>query len=134
LRTLILTFLMLMSIQIMADDIYLTTRGVNLRKGPDNKKKVLTTVPGNKQINVLELTNEWWWKVEYEGTTGYIAKDFIKISYPLSTVDFIKKNPTATAAIGLLLFAFLYLLSSGGKSAAKSPLKKRSAKVTKKKK
>lgn len=109
----------------MADYVYLTKTGVNLRKGPDNKKKVLLTVPSNQKIHVIEEADEWWWKVEYEGTTGYIAKELIKVSYPLSLIDFGKKNPMAFAATILLFIALIYYASSTNKPQEKKHVTKR---------
>ncbi len=73
--------------------VYETESGVNLRKGPDNKKKVLTTVPKGQTITILEETNEWWWNVEYQGKTGYIASSFIKKSYPKTILNIVQLYP-----------------------------------------
>jgi SH3-like domain-containing protein len=109
----------------MAGYVYLTTTGVNIRKGPDNKKKVLRTVPSNRKVNVIQEANEWWWKVEYEGTTGYIAKELIKVSYPRSVLDYGKKNPIASVTSILLLIGIIYYASGSNKSEKKAKVIKK---------
>ncbi len=92
--------------------VYEIDSDVNMRKGPDNKKKILRTVAGGEKVQVLEKTNEWWWKVEYQGTEGYIASSFIIIAVPetASNVahvswEFIMDYP---AIIGAALFVLVF--------------------------
>lgn len=101
---------------------YVINSGVNLRKGPDNKKRVLTTVPEGEEINVLEKTNQWWWQVEYKGTKGYIASSFISKSYPKTAIKLIKSNPLAAFSLLLLGVALIYWVIPG-KASDKQPTK-----------
>lgn len=96
--------------------IYEINQGVNLRKGPDNKKKVLTTVPKGQTITILEKTNQWWWKVEYKGATGYIATTFISKSYPKSILNAIKDYPYQS--IAALVIPVLFILRNRKKRAS----------------
>jgi len=100
---------------------------VNLRKGPDNKKKVLTTVPAGQTIEMLEETNQWWWKVKYKGKTGYIASSFISRSYTKTFLQYAKKEPTNTAlaVTGLLIFFLILLRKASGGSKPKTKGKKK---------
>ncbi|NQZ76739.1 MAG: SH3 domain-containing protein [Ekhidna sp.] len=88
--------------------IYEINQDVNLRKGPNNKKKVLTTVAEGETITVLEKTNEWWWKVEYNNKVGFIASSFISRSFHKSIFRFSKGRPYLTISV-LLIFGFLVL-------------------------
>lgn len=92
--------------------VYEIDSDVNLRKGPSNKKKILKTVAGGEKIQVLEKTNEFWWKVEYQGTEGYIASSFIVVAVPETAMniataawDFIMAYP---AIIGIVLFLVVF--------------------------
>ena len=104
--------------------VYEINSDVNLRRGPDNKKKVLRTVPGGETIAVLEKTNEWWWKVQYEGTEGYIASSFISVSYPKTTWKLVQAYPWVS---GLLVAVLLLMIVVRRKP-------KKAGKATKKKK
>ncbi|MDW3192676.1 MAG: SH3 domain-containing protein [Cytophagales bacterium] len=92
--------------------VYEIDSDVNLRKGPSNKKKILRTVAGGEKIEVLEKTNEFWWKVEYQGTEGYIASSFIVVAVPETAMnfataawDFIMAYP---AIMGIILFLVVF--------------------------
>ncbi len=90
--------------------VFEINQGVNLRKGPDNKKKVLTTVPAGETIEVLEETNQWWWKVRYKGKTGYIASRFISRSYIKTFLFHAKTKPLETGLAVLSVLLFLWFI------------------------
>lgn len=92
--------------------VYEIDSDVNMRKGPSNKKKILRTVAGGENIEVLEKTNAHWWKVAYEGKEGYIASSFIVVSVPqtasnvaLAIWEFVLNYP---AIIGVFLFLLVF--------------------------
>ncbi len=92
--------------------VYEIDSDVYMRKGPDNKAKILGTLTGGEQIEVLEKTNEFWWKVEHEGTEGFVASSFIVVAVPETSVnmtmaawDFILEYP---AIIGVVLFVVVF--------------------------
>lgn len=101
--------------------VYEINQGVNLRKGPDNKKKVLTTVPKGQTITVLEETNQWWWKVEYKGTKGYIASSFISKSYPKTIFNTIENYPYQSIAIAIVPILFILRLRKKRTSRKRKP-------------
>ena len=85
--------------------IYEIDSDVYMRQGPDNNEEILRTVSGGEIVRVLEKTNKWWWKVEYQGTEGYIASSFVVIAVPESTWKLIQAYP---AIIGVLLFGLVF--------------------------
>ncbi len=50
---------------------------LNLRSAPGKHAAVLGKIPGNAVVEVLEETGRDWWKVCYEGNTGYAAAGFL---------------------------------------------------------
>ncbi len=52
--------------------------GANLRQGPATGKEVLTTMPAGAKVKVVEKTNEDWYKVEYNGKSGYVSSSLIE--------------------------------------------------------
>jgi uncharacterized protein YraI len=117
-------FLIILSLTSAIHWTYEINSDVNLRKGPDNKKRVLTSVAKGKEITVLEKTNEWWWQVEYQGTKGYIAASFISRSYPKTFFRLAKQNPVATGALTVLLGALIFMALPGKKSETKKKVPK----------
>ena len=52
--------------------------GVNMRAKPDTSSSVLGTYSYGTVMNVIGL-NEGWYKVEYDGNTGYVRSDLMQI-------------------------------------------------------
>ncbi|MEO9477936.1 MAG: SH3 domain-containing protein [Cyclobacteriaceae bacterium] len=130
------SLIVLISLLVTIQWTYVINSGVNLRKGPDNKKRVLTTVPAGEEIIILEQTNQWWWQVEYKGTTGYIASSFISKSYPKTAIKLIKANPMAAFGLLVLGVALIYWVIPGkasDKRPAKNAKKKKATAARKKK-
>ncbi|MCI8620580.1 MAG: SH3 domain-containing protein [Clostridia bacterium] len=55
---------------------YISGTEVNFRKTPNTSGEIIKTLTRNNKLVVLELGDEWS-EVEYEGTRGYVATDFI---------------------------------------------------------
>lgn len=53
---------------------------VNLRKQPSKSSVVLIRVPLGQTVTVLDVSDETWWKVKYQNTTGYMMQEFLKAS------------------------------------------------------
>ena len=51
---------------------------LNLREKPDKKSQSIAHIPSNTKVVLLEKTNQKWWKVKYNGHTGYAAKQYLK--------------------------------------------------------
>ena len=50
-----------------------TDKGINLRSEPTTNSTVITSIPPNAKVNVVDQSNSEWYKVEYDGKTGYVA-------------------------------------------------------------
>lgn len=55
-----------------------TTAAVNLRAGPSTSNSLVTVVPQNTTIQILEKTNRSWYRVKYEGYIGFISTSYLK--------------------------------------------------------
>lgn len=92
--------------------VYEIDSDVYMRKGPDNTAKILQALTGGEKVEVLEKTNEFWWKVEHEGTEGYVASSFIVIAVPESSMNLIQaawgKILAYPAIIGAILFLMVF--------------------------
>ena len=51
---------------------------VNFRSGPSTAYKVIATLPRNTEIKVVAKAGSWY-KISYNGSTGYMSADYVKI-------------------------------------------------------
>lgn len=52
---------------------------VNVRVSPDTESDVLGQLEQGERLFAVELTEEGWYRVVYQGETGYVRGDFLKI-------------------------------------------------------
>ncbi|MCB9285240.1 MAG: SH3 domain-containing protein [Lewinellaceae bacterium] len=50
---------------------YLVTERTSLREGPDSQANVILRLPVDGRVEVLEHTGKYWWKIKYNGETGW---------------------------------------------------------------
>lgn len=58
--------------------IYIITQNTSLRLKPDSSSKVIRRMRVNEKIKVIEKTNKYWWKVNFNGKIGYVKKLLLK--------------------------------------------------------
>ena len=51
---------------------------LNLRSGAGADTAILTTIPRGATVVVLQKQNSAWYRVYYNGTTGYVSSDYLK--------------------------------------------------------
>lgn len=53
---------------------------LNVRKAPSKEAAILTVIPKDAKVKILDNVNEKWYKVRVpENTTGFCMKEFITI-------------------------------------------------------
>ena len=57
-----------------------TTANLNLRVGSSTSSKIITTIPKGKTIEIVEKLNSGWYKVNYNGKTGYVSSSYVSIN------------------------------------------------------
>ncbi len=62
----------------------LTGTDVRMRSGPSTKYKILGTYDKGIKMSVIGAKGSWY-KVKYNGTTGYVTSEYMSISVPSST-------------------------------------------------
>jgi uncharacterized protein YraI len=55
-----------------------SSTGANLRQGPATGKEVITTMPAGAKVKVVEKASDGWYKVEYDGKSGYVSSALIE--------------------------------------------------------
>jgi hypothetical protein len=70
---------MILSFHAIGQDSYKVKSGggVNMRQGPDKGTVVLTSIPGGANVRVVDDGNEDWYKVNYQGQTGYVSSSLL---------------------------------------------------------
>ena len=56
-----------------------TTANLNLRVGSSTSSKIITTIPKGKTIEIVEKLNSGWYKVNYNGKTGYVSSKYVRL-------------------------------------------------------
>ena len=65
------------AINLNAKELYQTTGNLNLRSGPSTKYSIIGVIKNGEKVNVLEKTNSLWFKVEYNGKSGFLSSKFL---------------------------------------------------------
>lgn len=53
-------------------------KGLNLRSEPGTSSAIITSIPPNAKVTVLDQSNSEWYKVQYDGKTGYAAAQYLQ--------------------------------------------------------
>ena len=57
-----------------------TTTAVNFRTGTNTSSSIIATLPAGTTVIVQESAGNGWYKIIYNGTTGYMSGDYLKVS------------------------------------------------------
>ena len=57
-----------------------TTANLNLRVEASTSSKIITTIPKGQTIEIVEKLNSGWYKVNYNGKTGYVSSSYVSIN------------------------------------------------------
>ena len=75
------------------------TENLNLRDQPGTSGKILTTIPKGKTVTILSEKDEnGWYKVSYDGKTGYVSRSYLTTS---NSTPAVSKTGTATENLNL---------------------------------
>ena len=69
---------------------------LNVRETPSYNGKLITTLKNNERVTIIGLTSTNWYKVDINGTIGYVNKSYIKEYVPQTT-----KYEVVTSSINL---------------------------------
>lgn len=72
------------SVKTGVDDAYATKKGVttvnlNLRKDLSASSYVVSTIPANTNIEIIEQLSSGWYKVKYKHNIGYVSGNYVNI-------------------------------------------------------
>lgn len=60
-------------------DIGVTTTNLNMRKDMSSSSPLITSIPANTQVKVLEKSSYGWYKVKYKHLVGYVSGIYINM-------------------------------------------------------
>lgn len=55
---------------------------VNVRKGPKSSYDVLGYLKQGEGVKVLDSSDAWWWKIEFNGQEGYVSVQYLTTEKP----------------------------------------------------
>lgn len=61
------------------------SKAVNMRKGPSTSKDIITVLAAGTKVTCVGETDDGWYKVEYNGTTGYCKESYLSSKAPAKT-------------------------------------------------
>ena len=75
-----------------------TASTLNLRSEPNTKAKVLAKLKRNDQLTITADTGTWY-AVNYNGTSGYVSKDYVRVVQSVSTGQDLLQQPVTTPPV-----------------------------------
>ena len=57
-----------------------TTDNVNFRNSASTSSSIITTIPKNTTIEIIDKSNSGWYKIEYKGVTGYVSSKYVDLN------------------------------------------------------
>ena len=74
-----------------------TTANLNFRKGASTSSSIITTIPKNTSIEIIDKSTSGWYKVKYNNNTGYVSSKYVQPSSN-NTSSSTSKNQGVTTA------------------------------------
>ena len=90
----VLSILFLLAITTLAsaqtnEQYLVNSKTLNMRSGPGKEYEIIATLSMDDAVTLIQKSDNDWWKVNFEGTQGYVFSSLLKID-PNS--DWEKKN------------------------------------------
>lgn len=94
--------LQIINFQVRAIQIKYTTSNLNLRRGKSTSAPILLMIPKYSKIEVTDTDDEWL-EVNYQGTRGYVSRDYVsKTMSPYSNLN-LREAPSTTSNVLILI-------------------------------
>ncbi len=61
-----------------SDNHFVLTQETSLRTRPDSKAKVILRFEIGDEVKVLDDSGQWWWKVIFDGKTGWLKRHLLE--------------------------------------------------------
>ena len=73
-----------------------TTANVNFRNSASTSSSIITTIPKNTTIEIIDKSTSGWYKVKYKGVTGYVSSKYVSLNDNNSDENTNNKPSTST--------------------------------------
>ena len=57
----------------------ITTANVNFRNNASTSSSIISTIPKNTPINIIDKSISGWYKIEYKGVTGFVSSQYVSL-------------------------------------------------------
>lgn len=111
-RLLYTLLLIIITINAVAYDIYRTTSELKFRKAANSKSHSFGIIKKGVDVNVLDKSNDEWYKIEYNGKTGYLSSKYLQLIQEEKKVIVvpITKIESNNSSSGLIWFLIIIVL------------------------
>lgn len=81
LRTLaaVLVLSIMLSVTAFAEPAKITGSDVNFRSGPGTNYRVIGCFAYGTQVELLDTSNRYWYRISYNGTEGYVSSSYVQV-------------------------------------------------------
>ena len=62
-----------------------TATKLNVRKQPNTSSAIIATLSAGETVNITGSTTDGWYKIDLNGITGYVSKNYIQVNKPNTT-------------------------------------------------
>lgn len=104
-QILLATILTICPILGFATDIYIAKTDLNVRTSAGSRSPAIYTLPKGSEVEVL-LKEKSWYKIRYQGRTGYVSSKYLKFSRAISDT----KSDSGAPGVNTLLIVVYALL------------------------
>jgi uncharacterized protein YgiM (DUF1202 family) len=111
-RLLYTLLLIIITINAVAYDIYRTTSELKFRKAANSKSHSFGIIKKGVDVNVLDKSNDEWYKIEYNGKTGYLSSKYLQLIQEEKKVIVVPetKIESNNSSSGLIWFLIIIVL------------------------
>ena len=79
-----------------------TLSNLNLRQDKSTSSNIITVIPKNFKVEVLDFEDQWV-KVSYNSQTGYVYRDYLSVSkYPWSNLSLRESNSVSSTSLTII--------------------------------
>lgn len=75
---------------------YVSSNTLNLRSGPSTNYSILTSLSYGDNVQVIETTNSYWYKVRVGSTVGYVYSSYLSYKNPSYSTNDYFSSPSST--------------------------------------
>lgn len=133
LRSIIISAIIFISGQVIAQEEYISTSDLNLRNGPGTSYDPIGVIKKGDTVTLLDNSESYWAELEFQGKIGYSARKYLERIDTIEedTNELEEESSSAWLILGITgLILFLVLRKRRKKEVSKKKTEKRDYSIT----